>query len=267
MKRKRIIPFLSLLFVAPFFIACGDSDKDYYDYYDDFKTDCVLLDNSDPLTNSYRITYENTGDCYLHIESYDYDDIECHLMRDNEPFYEPFFVIAPGEKETFYIELSKDHDLDTFLKARSAYTTRDDNVEFEHNPDWDSFERHEKYDALYLRGQTFGLDDDYDYSFYLNVSYQGRDYNVYYGNLTGYVGEILYEPLKLNKNTNLNDLQFNNIIAFKYGPRSERINGRNLLIAFLIIGASPFVIVALIKLIIVSISVIVIKVKEKRNLD
>ena len=103
--------------------------------------------------------------------------------------------------------------------------------------------------------------------FYLNVSYQGRDYNVYYGNLEGYIGEIFYEPLKLSKNTNLNDLQINNIIAFKDGPRSGRINGRNLLIAFLIIVTSPIVIVALIKLIIVTISVIVVKVKEKRNLD
>ena len=70
MKRKNIISFLGLLFVAPFLTAFGDASKDYDVYYSDYKADYVLLDTSDEAMNLYKITYENTGNCYLYDNSF-----------------------------------------------------------------------------------------------------------------------------------------------------------------------------------------------------
>lgn len=107
MKRKDIISFLSLLFVAPFLTAFGDASKNYDVYYSDYKADYILLDTSDEAMNLYKITYENTGNYYLYDNSFIYGENKSEIMRENEPFNMPDIFIAPGKKKLFILNYQR----------------------------------------------------------------------------------------------------------------------------------------------------------------
>ena len=259
MKRKDIISFLSLLFVAPFLTAFGDASKNYDVYYSDYKADYILLDTSDEAMNLYKITYENTGNYYLYDNSFIYGENKSEIMRENEPFNMPDIFIAPGEKETVYIELSKASDFGDYLNHKSAYSTRDENVKIEDvsGVTLDKNNQYEGYEIALIDCELTGLDEDYEYVFFINVSYQGREYNARCSRNEHCLS------VNISKNTNINDLEVKNIVAFKYAPKSS--GGINIVALVLFIFLLPITIVILIKILIVTIAVISVKVKEKKS--
>ena len=259
MKRKNIIPFLALLFVAPFLTAFGDASKNYDVYYSDYKADYVLLDTSDETMNLYKITYENTGNCYLYDDSFIYGENKSEIMRENEPFNMPGIFIAPGEKETVYIELSKSTDIGDYLNYKSAYSTRDENVKIEDvdGVTLDKNNRYEGYEIALIGCELTGLDEDFEYVFFINVSYQGREYNARCSRRNKRCLSV-----DISKNTNINDLEVKNIVAFKYAPKSS---GGISVALILFIFLAPVAIFILIKILIVTIAVIAVKAKEKKS--
>ena len=260
MKRKNIIPFLGLLFVAPFLTAFGDASKDYDFYYSDYKADYVLLDTSDEAMNLYKITYENTGNYYLYDNSFIYGENKSEIMRENEPFNMPDIFIAPGEKETVYIELSKTTDIGHYVNYKSAYSTRDENVKIEDVSEvtLDKNNRYEGYEIALIECELTGLDEDFEYVFFINVSYQGREYNARCSRRNKHSLSV-----DISKNTNINDLEVKNIVAFKHAPKSS--GGINIVALMLLIFLGPIAIVILIKILIVTIAVIAVKAKEKKS--
>ena len=261
MKRRAIIPFLGILFFIPFLSACDYFDEKNYVKYEDFKVNCVAIDTSRSSTNLYEVTVENTGDSYLTYYSTHNNDVYGEILRNNEPFSNADIIVSPGEKTQFYYELPKNRDINYFKENQFAFLKKDEKVKIDGQYHLTLANGYENYVYVYAECKLTGIDKDYIYEYYVNVSYQGKEYNtrcVYYED-----DGIRFD---INPNTNIDDISINSVIAFKNGERNSLSSVyRKAILLVLAIVFTPILILIGIKIVIVSIAVIAQKISEKRE--
>lgn len=261
MKIKRIMPFLSLMFVTPIMTACNLDGK-YTDVSENHRINYVEIDASSPNSSLYEITIENTGEDYLYCSSKYYGDVTGQILRKSEPFYMATILINPGQKQTFYYETPKDMNLDNEFKYLNIYKIKEENVSIQgqYNVRFDT--GYEGFNRVFIDNTLYGLDDDYYYDVFINVIYNGKEFS---GKCTNYYWENNLS-FDVSKNVNADEITIGGIAVFRSGEqwKFSRIFWK-IVGGFFLIVFTPVAIFVAVKIIIVVTAVIAVKVKDKKK--
>ena len=215
MNKKKIVPMINLMFMAPLLMGAKNSEfVNMTDRFDINFTDLGIISSS---YKKYSAEITNYSDYPIMPSYFEYQDQIYDFIRANDPFYSPNCIVLPHSTYEFYLIVPKEADVynynfyaDAFLEIDSEATVPEPYT-FSY-----STESYDEYERIYLDSYLHVPDHSSEYMLLFDVMYQGQRYYTM-------VGEVDYGSIGLNisKNTVVNDISVNSIGTYRVRRYAE----------------------------------------------
>lgn len=207
MKKKLVIASMGLM-IAPLLMAAKEGVS--YETTDQFEIQFFDMGAVGNSNQKFKVKIENTSAGYISPEPYIYDNVYSFEIV-NEPFYQPSALIAPNEECEFTVVVPRTATINTYYKSALYFANEDSNAIFTGNYSL-SYGNQTNYDCETIYVDCIGenLNYDFAYEYFINITYQGRQYN-----LMCSLDEYNKPYFEVNKNTEIDDIRVNYIKAFQ----------------------------------------------------